>query len=178
MTISRAVVGDPGLQHLDGVYRMARRLTSEDAAAAEQLVQQTFRSLRGRAIPPDLDGFAGRQLLFRTLYELHVRRVGVVQQIPSVAQVELAGGNIPDDRVLGALNSAPVDTPFIGIVESLPCETQVVLLLWAVEELSLQDISYVLGMPAAGVNDCLTLAKQELANPFAHAQRLNQLPGK
>src|SRR6185437_6355076 len=61
------------LEQLDMLYRVARRLT-RDAAAAEDLVQETYlRALRGRD-SFDLKAHGIRPWLLRIMHNLHVSR--------------------------------------------------------------------------------------------------------
>src|SRR5438876_1072007 len=81
------------LEHMDLLYRVARRL-ARDSSAAEDLVQETYlRAFRARE-SFDLQEFGIRPWLLRIMHNLHLSRVGREQRQPQL---------IADDQ----LDSAP-----------------------------------------------------------------------
>lgn len=164
------------LEQLDLLYRVAGRL-ARDPERASDLVQETYlRAFRSRQ-SFELKEMGIRPWLVRIMHNLHVTRstrdrrqpIGVDSETLDAA--EAAAGSVEfspadlnhmDERVVAALNE-------------LPREYQVVLLLWAVEELSYKEIADAVDVPIGTVMSRLHRARQRLAQslrPFADEHRM------
>jgi RNA polymerase sigma-70 factor (ECF subfamily) len=159
------------LEQLDLLYRVARRLT-RDPARAEDLVQETFvRALRGRD-SFDLQAHGIRPWLLRIMHNVHVSRAEREGRQPAAIedeQLEAAGAGGPAG---GASGQPPyelasfdaMDQNLVRAIQSLASEYQVVLLLWAVEELSYKEIADAVGIPIGTVMSRLHRARQRLSD--------------
>src|SRR5207247_11416013 len=127
------------LEQLDLLYRIARRLT-RDPSSAEDLVQETYvRALRARDTF-DLQAHGIRPWLLRIMHNVHVSRSEREGRQPSPAeddQLESAAGQ--QSRAVEPFDISTfqgMDQQLVKAIESLAAEYQVVLILWAIEELS------------------------------------------
>jgi RNA polymerase sigma-70 factor (ECF subfamily) len=170
------------LAQLDTLYRVANRLT-RDADRAGDLVQETFlRAFRSRdAFRLQEHGI--RPWLLRIMRNLHLSRADRERRQPVAMDGETldslnAGGQIPGEagRALTdaelestgplareSLNLDVLDERLKGALEGLQEEYQMVLLLWAVEELSYKEFAEVLEIPIGTVMSRLHRARQKLA---------------
>ena len=152
------------LEQLDLLYRVARRLT-RDATRSEDLVQETYvRALRARE-GFDLQGHGIRPWLLRIMHHVHVSRSEREGRQPAAME----------DAQLEAHSSSAALTPYdptsfqgmdqqlVKAIESLASEYQVVLILWAVEELSYKEIAAAVDIPIGTVMSRLHRARQKLS---------------
>jgi RNA polymerase sigma-70 factor, ECF subfamily len=157
------------LEQLDLLYRVAHRLT-RDKDKASDLVQETYlRAFRGRE-RFDLQGVGIRPWLIRIMHNLQVTRGQRESRQP---------GRIEDDA-LEAAEARPIvsgekfspqhfdhmDERLVRALGDLPEDYQVVLLLWAVDELSYKEIAEALEVPIGTVMSRLHRARQRLAGPL------------
>lgn len=161
------------LEQLDTLYRVARRL-ARDAARAEDLVQETYvRALRARDTF-DLKSHGIRPWLLRIMHNVHVSRSEREGRQPAAvedAQLEAcassrgttgcAAAAAPPVWNLGNFDS--MDQQLVRAIESLAPEYQVVLMLWAVDELSYKEIADAVGIPIGTVMSRLYRARQRLS---------------
>jgi len=154
------------LEQLDTLYRIARRLV-RDQATAEDLVQETYvRALRAWETF-QLESYGMRPWLVRILHNCHLSRSQRESRQPTAmedGQLESAGQSavstpIPID--LG--NFEGLDQQLKRAVEKLAPEYQVVLLLWAVDELSYKEIAQAVEIPIGTVMSRLHRARQQLS---------------
>ena len=170
------------LAQLDTLYRVANRLT-RDADRASDLVQETFlRAFRSRdAFRLQEHGI--RPWLLRIMRNLHLSRADRERRQPVAMDGETldslnAGGEIPGEAgrvptdaelespaplARESLNLDLLDQRLKGALEGLQEEYQMVLLQWAVEELSDKEIAEVLEIPIGTVMSRLHRARQKLA---------------
>ena len=175
------------LDQLDTLYRVANRLT-RDPERAGDLVQETYlRAFRSRD-GFDLKEHGMRPWLLRILRNLHLSRVDREKRQPVPVDGDMldslnAAGNAagsPDDEsdastplteadlaaggfaALG-LNPDELDERLKKALEDLQEEYQMVLLLWAVEDLSYKEIAEVLEVPIGTVMSRLHRARQKLS---------------
>jgi RNA polymerase sigma-70 factor (ECF subfamily) len=169
------------LDQLDTLHRVANRLT-RDADRASDLVQETYlRAFRSKE-SFDLQEHGIRPWLLRIMRNLHLSRADRDKRQP----VAMEGD------ALDALNTAPVSPPAPAgsedtiqgppdtldrialdwenlderlkqALENLQEEYQMVLLLWAVEDLSYKEIADVLEVPIGTVMSRLHRARQKLS---------------
>src|SRR5438552_791097 len=165
------------LEHMDMLYRIARRL-SRDSSAAEDLVQETY--LRAfRSIDSfDLQEFGIRPWLVRIMHNLHLSRVGRDKRQPASVEdehLEAAGPATTDSLPLEPGSFEGMDQRLVRALEDLPEEYQTVMLLWAVDELSYKEIAAALDVPIGTVMSRLHRARQRLATQlqdFAREERI------
>lgn len=160
------------MEHLDTLYRIARRLT-RDTVRAEDLVQETYlRALRGRDAF-HLGPFGMRPWLLRIMHNQHYSQSERERRQPTPVDGEhLERGSHPSDRPHGASAQAPplsfgsfdgMDERLVRALDALSVEYQVVLMLWAVEGLAYKEIAEALGIPIGTVMSRLHRARQRLS---------------
>jgi RNA polymerase sigma-70 factor (ECF subfamily) len=163
------------LEQLDTLYRIARRL-SRGPQRAEDLVQETYvRAIRARETF-DLQAHGIRPWLLRIMHNVHVSRSEREGRQPAA---------IGDDQLEAATSSAAhvgvpydqfsfdgMDQQLVRAIEALSPDYQVVLLLWAVEELSYKEIAAAVGIPIGTVMSRLHRARLRLSEQLrAYAKR-------
>jgi RNA polymerase sigma-70 factor (ECF subfamily) len=178
------------LAEIDTLYRVANRLTHNPERSGD-LVQETYlRAFRSRE-GFDLQEHGMRPWLLRILRNLHLSRVDREKRQPVAMEGEVldalgpsgAGpAPTPEDAVTSESTSEAVDaalasgeTPWMRLnpddldervkkaLETLQEEYQLVLLLWAVEDLSYKEIAEVLDVPIGTVMSRLHRARQKLS---------------
>ena len=155
---------------------MARRLT-RDGNRAEDLVQETYvRALRARDTF-DLKTHGIRPWLLRIMHNVHVsrserevRQPAAVEQDQLEASLSLGtsggttGASGHDGSSVWNLGSfESMDQQLVHAIEGLAPEYQVVLMLWAVDELSYKEIADAIGIPIGTVMSRLYRARQRLS---------------
>jgi RNA polymerase sigma-70 factor, ECF subfamily len=164
------------LEQLDTLYRIARRLT-RDPQRAEDLVQETYvRAIRARETF-DLQSHGIRPWLLRIMHNVHVSRSEREGRQPAAIeddQLEAATAQrsgrdaVPYDQS----SFEGMDEQLVRAVEGLAQEYQIVLLLWAVEELSYKEIAEAVGIPIGTVMSRLHRARQRLSEQLrSYAKR-------
>jgi RNA polymerase sigma-70 factor (ECF subfamily) len=167
------------LEQMDTLYRVAGRLT-RDPERAGDLVQETFlRAFRSRDAF-DLQEHGIRPWLLRIMRNLHLSKADRDRRQPVAVDGETldtmnAGAPRPGDAAatgdLESVGPAPVppldweslDERLKAALENLQDEYQMVLLLWAVEDLSYKEIAEVLDIPIGTVMSRLHRARQKLS---------------
>jgi RNA polymerase sigma-70 factor (ECF subfamily) len=153
------------LEQLDLLYRIARRLT-RDANRAEDLVQETYvRALRARD-GFDLQGHGIRPWLLRIMHNVHVSRSEREGRQPTAmedSQLESAHSSSASSAPYDTTNFQGMDQQLVKAIESLAPEYQVVLILWAVDELSYKEIAAAVDIPIGTVMSRLHRARQKLS---------------
>ena len=169
------------LEQMDTLYRVASRLT-RDRDRAGDLVQETYlRAFRSRDAF-ELQEHGIRPWLLRIMRNLHLSRADRDRRQPVAVEGETldamnasrptaGGASAAAYGDLEAVGPAPVppldwdslDERLKGALENLQEEYQIVLLLWAVEELSYKEIADVLDIPIGTVMSRLHRARQKLS---------------
>jgi RNA polymerase sigma-70 factor (ECF subfamily) len=169
------------LEQMDTLYRVAGRLT-RDADRAADLVQETYlRAFRSRDAF-ELQEHGIRPWLLRIMRNLHLSRADRDRRRPVAMDGEAldslnAAEPLPGDAAatgdLEALGPGPgrdvpldwemLDDRMKVALENLQEEYQIVLLLWAVEDLSYKEIADVLDIPIGTVMSRLHRARQKLS---------------
>jgi RNA polymerase sigma-70 factor, ECF subfamily len=153
------------LEQLDLLYRIARRLT-RDPTRGEDLVQETYvRALRARD-SFDLQAHGIRPWLLRIMHNVHVSRSEREGRQPAAmedAQLESARAASTSAAPYDTTNFQGMDQQLVKAIESLASEYQVVLILWAVEELSYKEIAAAIDIPIGTVMSRLHRARQKLS---------------
>ena len=151
------------LEQLDLLYRVARRMT-RNQAAAEDLVQETYL----RAIRAwdrfDLQEHGMRPWLLRILHNLYITRGERESRQPATIPDEQLGTAA---RTTGSAWSFEgrqgMDQTLVRAIDALPMDYQVVMLLWAVEEMSYKEIAEAVDIPIGTVMSRLHRARQRLS---------------
>jgi RNA polymerase sigma-70 factor (ECF subfamily) len=163
---------------IDSLFRMARRLT-RDPARAEDLVQETYvRALASRE-GFNLLEFGMKPWLLRILYNLHLNRAAREKRFPTALPDDVLDSSTPyrqGDGLPITLNSdEAMDEEIIHALDRLPADYRVIMLLWAVEELSYKEIAAALEIPIGTVMSRLHRARHRLAESlqsFVNKERL------
>lgn len=152
------------LEQLDLLYRIARRL-ARDPGRAEDLVQETYlRAIRAQE-GFDLQPHGIRPWLLRIMHNVHVSRAEREGRQPSAIeedQLESSTRGVSPPPYDPATFDG-MDQQLVRAIESLTPEYQVVLLLWAVDELSYKEIAQAVGIPIGTVMSRLHRARQKLS---------------
>ena len=149
-------VGDATLEHLDGLYRFALRLT-RNADDALELTQETF--LRAWQYKETIT-FNARAWMFQTLYHAFVssQRQRSRWDVPwdgnsDTETFEYSGPSLPTLITTEDVRRA---------IEALPQELRTVVWLSDAEEFRLREISQILDCPVGTVASRLWRARLEL----------------
>lgn len=154
------------LEQMDTLYRVARRLT-RDAERANDLVQETYlRAFRAKE-GFQLKEYGIRPWLLRIMQNLHFSRSGRERRQPVAmedASLEAAELNaIPDaGGVPAPIDVEQLDEELVKALETLPVDYQIVMLMWAVDDLSYKEIAHTLDIPIGTVMSRLHRARQKL----------------
>ena len=168
MKLTRPQFETLAMEHLDMLYRIARRLT-RDEASAEDLVQETYlRALRSYQ-SFELKDFGIRPWLLRIMHNLHSSRYQREKRQPVAmedAQLQSVAHAAGHDAVSPDGDSIweGMDDHLVKAVESLPEEYQTAILLWAIDELSYKEIAESLDVPIGTVMSRLHRARQRLSD--------------
>ena len=153
------------LAEADALYRLARRLT-RDPTRAEDLVQETYvRAMRG-STGFTQQGFGIKPWLLRILYNVHLNSAQREKRQPTaLAEDSLEAGSPEQPTVLPIDPSSfqAMDQRLVHALDDLPEHYRVILLLWAVEELSYKEIAAALDVPIGTVMSRLYRARERLA---------------
>jgi RNA polymerase sigma-70 factor (ECF subfamily) len=137
------------LPHLDGLYRLACRLTAR-RAEAEDLVQETFIEAQ-RGFPALRDPGRCRAWMFRILRNLWFHQRQKERARAAFGATELAAGR----EGVGDLEREVMALGFSDEVESalrqLPEEFRTAIVLVAVEELTYEEVSEIMDCPIGTV---------------------------
>ena len=155
------------LEHIDMLYRIARRLT-RDASRAEDLVQETYlRALRA-GDDFDLQAYGIRPWLVRIMHNLHFSRAERERRQPVAVEdvhLESAGGaGTADSGPFAPGSFEGMDERLVHALNELPQEYQTVMLMWAVDELSYKEIAHACDVPIGTVMSRLHRARQKLSD--------------
>jgi len=172
LKLSRDEFERTALEHLDTLYRIARRLT-HDPLRAEDLVQETFlRALRGRDAFR-LQPFGMRPWLLRIMHNQHYsqsereRRQPVPldgEHLESASQSSSHGNAHSPPPPLSEASFEGMDEKLVRALDALPVEYQVVLMLWAIDGLAYKEIAEAVGIPIGTVMSRLHRARQRLSD--------------
>jgi RNA polymerase sigma-70 factor (ECF subfamily) len=165
------------LEHIDMLYRLARRWTG-DPVRAEDLVQETYlRALRARQ-DFNLEQYGIRPWLVRIMHNVFVTRSQREQRQPAaVDETHLAdhAGAKALPLTVDPASFEGMDERLVRAIHELPQEYQVVLLLWAVDDFSYKEIADALEVPLGTVMSRLHRARAKLAerlSDFARNERI------
>ncbi len=164
------------LEHLDMLYRIARRLT-RDPSRAEDLVQETYlRAFRARD-DFDLQEYGIRPWLVRIMQNLHYSRSERERRQPvAMDDIHLEGAGNPGlSTPFETSHFEGMDERLVRALDELPEEYQAVMMMWAVDELSYKEIAHACAVPIGTVMSRLHRARQKLSEKlqdFAKKERI------
>jgi RNA polymerase sigma-70 factor, ECF subfamily len=175
--LSRSEFETLAMEHLDMLYRVARRLT-RDPTGAEDLVQETYLKAFAARDGFELKSYGIRPWLIRILRNVHFTRSQRERRQPEAVEgdvLEAAGGsNMPEHHSsalsaqgeidLAGINFESMDQRLVSALHQLPEEYQTVMLLWAVDDLSYQEIAHACDVPIGTVMSRLHRARKRLAD--------------
>lgn len=167
LKLSRDEFERTALEHLDTLYRVARRLTG-DSTQAEDLVQETYlRALRG-GDAFRLRSFGMRPWLLRIMHNQHYSQSQRERRQPlSLDSEHLEGASPSAHAPLPPLSLASfegMDERLVRALDALPVEYQIVLMLWAIDGLSYKEIAEAVDIPIGTVMSRLHRARQRLSD--------------
>jgi RNA polymerase sigma-70 factor (ECF subfamily) len=171
LKLTREEFEQRALEHIDTLYRIARRLT-RDPVRAEDLVQETFlRALRARDAFR-LEPFGMRPWLLRIMHNQYYSQSERERRQPLPLDGEhLDSATQSAQRshhhdFLPPLSDASfdgMDEKLVRALDALPSEYQIVLMLWAIDGLSYKEIAEAVGIPMGTVMSRLHRARQRLS---------------
>jgi RNA polymerase sigma-70 factor (ECF subfamily) len=141
------------LAQLDTLYRAARWLR-RSGPGAEDLVQETFERILQNRDSFDLEACGIRALLLRTMYNLRLRGSGQQKLQISVTEREAQQSSDKSGIAVSQISPAALGAssePLLRALNNLPEDYSVIILLWAVEDLSCAEIADVLEIPVGTV---------------------------
>jgi RNA polymerase sigma-70 factor (ECF subfamily) len=166
------------MPHLETLYRVARRLT-RDAHEAEDLVQDTYYKAYRAFDRFEIREFGIKPWLLKILNNTFLNRRAREKHAPRSADQQSLDESQAGER------SPLVDSPSLDFelldqevkqaLEALAPEFRSVLLLWATNELSYQEIAAALDLPIGTVMSRLHRARAQLTRAlagFAQEQRI------
>jgi RNA polymerase sigma-70 factor (ECF subfamily) len=162
MTLAREEFSDLAVAQMDSIFRKARSL-SRDFARAEDLVQDTYlRAIRFRETFQMRD-FGIKPWLVRILRGVHCDHLSrearharpLEQATEHVAPLSTSPLNESDPHGLETM-----DERLVKAINSLSSTFREVLLLWAIEDLTYQEISTALNVPIGTVMSRLHRARK------------------
>jgi RNA polymerase sigma-70 factor (ECF subfamily) len=169
MKLTRNQFDELVLQHLDMLYRVALKL-SGDPHDAEDLVQETCLRACGAAERFELHAYGMRPWLVRIMHNLHSN--AAIRESRQPAAV--------DDERLDAEPGSPLrpswerradfegmDDRLVHALNQLSEPHRCVVLLWAVEDFSLNEIASALRIPVGTVMSRLHRARKQLSASLA-----------
>lgn len=178
MKLARDEFDRLALEHLDMMYRIARRMT-RDAAQAEDLVQETYlRAFRARD-DFDLQEYGIRPWLVRIMHNLCISGAQREKRQPvAVDDAHLDGTGTAAKPMAISTNPASyeaMDQRLVRAIEELPDEYRTALMLWAIEEFSYKEIAEAMDVPIGTIMSRLHRARERLAeklHDFATKERI------
>src|SRR5688500_11080045 len=173
MTSGTAMAAEPtdnfeklALEQMDTLYRVARRLT-RDPERANDLVQETYlRAFRAKE-SFQLKEYGIRPWLLRIMQNLHFSRSGRERRQPVLAEdgsLEAADlDSLPEQPGVPApIDVEYLDEQLVRALDGLAVDYQIVLLMWAVDDLTYKEIAHTLDIPIGTVMSRLHRARQKL----------------
>ena len=158
------------LEHLEGLYRMALKLTRHPDEASE-LVQETYLKALRHASSFEEKGKGMRAWLFTILHNTFYsdirrrkRTATPVDEFFDAASDERIPDEAPVVWNLASLDWEHVDDRLKKAIEDLSEEHREVLLLWGVEGMKYREISTILAVPIGTVMSRLHRARKILAD--------------
>lgn len=166
------------LPHLDVVYRVARRL-ARNPHDAEDLVQETYLKAHKAFERFEERSFGIRPWLLRILNNTFLNRIAREKKAPTATDQQTLDQSQPGDigDVPPNLDYEQLDEEVKRALDELSDEFRSVLVLWATNELSYQEIAEALDLPIGTVMSRLHRARQQLSrklSDYAREQGITQ----
>ena len=156
------------LPHLDAVYRMARRLSRNDAEA-EDLAQEAYLRAYKAFSRFDLRAYGAKPWLLKILHNVYCTHQRKRRRQPTLLDdVDFDGFAAELDSPAPVVDGESsirwdeVDEELKEAVAALPADYREVLLLWSIEEMTYKEIAEVCGCPVGTVMSRLYRARQLL----------------
>lgn len=163
------------MEHLDTLYRVARRLV-RDASKADDLVQETFlRAFRFRDTYSPGE-FGIRPWLIRIMRNIHLTAASREGRQPHAVDHEQLDSAIASSNHSPELNFDAMDERLVAALQDLAEEYQTVLLLWAVEGFSYKEIAAALEVPIGTVMSRLHRARARLSEQLTDLSKELRFP--
>jgi RNA polymerase sigma-70 factor (ECF subfamily) len=162
MTLAREEFADLAVAQMDMVFRKARSLT-RDFTRAEDLVQDTYlRAIRFRETF-ELREFGIKPWLIRILRGVHCDRLSQESRQPrpldeAADYADPISTSLPDESDPHGLET--MDERLVKAIHSLSPTFREPLLLWALEDLTYQEIATALNVPIGTVMSRLHRARK------------------
>lgn len=166
------------LPHFELLYRVARRLSGSEHEA-EELVQETYLKAYKAFARFEEREFGIRPWLLRILNNTFLNNRARAKRAPRTAEqqeLEERGGDGASHATEpnGELDYDHLDAEVRTAIEQLQPEFRSVLLMWAVRDLSYQEIADALEIPIGTVMSRLHRARQQLHKSLATLARENR----
>lgn len=165
------------LPHAELLYRVARRL-AQNTHEAEELVQETYLKAHKAFARFEEREFGVRPWLLRILHNTFLNRRERALRAPRSA------GDSLDRMPAGHASTLPerpadldydlLDQEVKAAIDKLPVEFRSVLVLWAIKELTYQEIADVLDIPVGTVMSRLHRARRQLIGELEVLARENR----
>lgn len=164
------------LPHLDVVYRVARRL-SRNEHEAEDLAQETYLKAYRAFAGFEIREFGIRPWLLKILNNTFLNRQAREKKAPKATDQQTLEQTQAAElsSALPALDYEHLDQEVKQALDGLKPEFRTVLLLWATNELSYQEIASTLELPIGTVMSRLHRARRQLARTLADFARENRI---
>lgn len=164
------------LPHLDLVYRVARRLSRDDHEA-QDLVQETYLKAYRAFDRYEVRKFGIKPWLLKILNNTFLNRQSRARRAPKATDQQTLDQTQATERpvVPPELDFENLDEEVKHALDDLKPEFRAVVLLWATNELSYQEIADVLDVPIGTVMSRLHRARQQLTralDEFASEHRI------
>lgn len=161
------------LEQLDSLYRVALRFT-RNPTQAEDLVQDTaYKAVRSRD-SFDLNAGGMKPWLVRILRNTFLTRIERDRRQPQAVDDATLDSNPPPPSAqpTGTDYSQYMDQELVRAMDALPEEYRTVLVLWALEDFTYQEIADALEVPIGTVMSRLHRARAKLNKELGdYAQR-------
>lgn len=170
---------DEALPHLDALYRVALRLTT-DPTQAEDLVQDTmlkaYRSWRQYRPGTNVKGWLLTILRNTFINDYRRRKLEPVAMDLETAEPHAVFREMADADPEGSFFAQIVDQKVLEAIDNLPTEFREVLVLSDMEGMSYAEIAETLEIPVGTVKSRLFRARRQLQGVlYAHAVEMGYI---
>jgi RNA polymerase sigma-70 factor (ECF subfamily) len=165
------------LEQLDTLYRVALRLTRNNADAEDLVKDTCFRAMRSQDTFKMTPGGI-RPWLIRILRNTFLTKVGREARQPEALPsetLELAPEKVPSAGETPANYAQYMDQELVHALDTLPEEYRTVMVLWALEEFSYQEIADALDIPIGTVMSRLYRARGKLSDALKEYARKERI---